>query len=95
MYEQAKGKDGRKAKQKEEVELSIYDAINTLVAHGHSKEEILRNYSREEISVFYSKCVSLDARSKADFIESVLAGIGGAFGGGKKIEKLLKDLRKI
>ena len=74
--------------------MSIYEAINVLIAHGHSKEDILKNYSKEEITMFYEKCVKYDRMQKADFIESVLAGIGGAFGGGKKIEKLLKEMRK-
>ena len=65
-----------------------------LIAHGHDKETILRTYSREELALFYEKCIKLDMRQKADFIESVLAGIGGAFGGGKKVEKLLADMRK-
>ena len=93
MYEQAKGEDRKKPK-KNEIEVSLYDAINTLVAHGHDKETILRTYSKDEITIFYNKCISLDSRNKADFIESVLAGIGGAFGGSKKVEKLLSELRK-
>ena len=74
--------------------MTLFDAINTLIAHGHDKEKILRTYSKEEVSLFYEKCIKYDMRNKADFIESVLAGIGGAFGGGNKIEKLLSDLRK-
>ena len=93
MYEQAKTPDNKREVKKGEVEVSLYDAINTLVAHGHNKDDILRNYSKDEISIFYDRCISLDLRNKADFIESVLAGIGGAFGGGKKVEKLLKELR--
>jgi len=33
-------------------------------------------------------------RHNADYIESVIVGISGAFGGSKKIEKLLADMRK-
>lgn len=33
-------------------------------------------------------------RHNADFIEAVIVGIGGAFGGSKKVEKLLSDMRK-
>lgn len=33
-------------------------------------------------------------RHNADFIESVIVGISGAFGGNKKVEKLLTDMRK-
>lgn len=54
----------------------------------------MRTYSREEISIFYEKCLRYDMRQKADFVESVLMGIGGAFGGGKKVEKILTDMRK-
>jgi len=95
MYEQAKGEAGKeKNYKKDEVEVSLYEAINTLISHGHDKETILRTYSKDEISLFYEKCLKYDMSKKADFIEGVLAGIGGAFGGGKKIEKLLKDMRK-
>lgn len=74
--------------------MTLFDAINTLIAHGHDKDTILRTYSKEEISLYYEKCLKYDMRNKADFIESVLAGIGGAFGGGNKIEKLLTALRE-
>ena len=97
MYEQARGEDEEevpKKRKKDEVNVSLYEAINVLIAHGHDKETILRTYSREELALFYEKCIKMDMRQKADFIESVLAGIGGAFGGGKKVEKLLADMRK-
>ena len=96
MYEQAKGENAQeeKKRKKDEVEVSLFDAINTLIAHGHDKEKILKTYSKDEVSLFYEKCVKHDMRQKADFIEGVLAGIGGAFGGGKRVEKLLMDLRK-
>lgn len=95
MLEQAKGESRKeKARKKEEVEVSIYEAINLLVAHGHDKETILRTYSRDELTMFYEKCIKQDMRGKADFVEAVLMGIGGAFGGGKKIEKVLADMRK-
>ena len=54
----------------------------------------MHEYSKEEISVFYDKCVRYDLRQSASQIEAVMAGIGGAFGGGKKIEKLLKQMRE-
>lgn len=72
----------------------MFDVINVLVAHGHDKDKILRTYSREEVAIFYEKCLRYDMRQKADFVESVLMGIGGAFGGGKKVEKILTDMRK-
>ena len=94
MYQETKGKNNNKHKRNKEIEVSLYDAINTLIAHGHDKETILRTYSKEEICMFYEKCIKYDMRNKADSIESVLAGIGGAFGGGKQVEKLLIDMRK-
>ena len=100
MWEKATGKDeeasshSRKGRKEEEKEVSIYEIVNTLIAHGHKKEEILHNYSREEMTLFYEKCIKLDMRHNADFIESVIVGVGGAFGGGKKVEKLLAEMRK-
>ena len=44
--------------------------------------------------MFYDKCLRYDMRQSASQIEAVMAGIGGAFGGGKKIEKLLKQMRE-
>nr|DAE83028.1 MAG TPA: hypothetical protein [Caudoviricetes sp.] len=94
MLEQTKGENAKESIKKDEVEVTLYDAINTLVAHGHNKEEVIRTYSREEITLFYEKCIKFDRRSNADFIESVMVGIAGAFGGNKKIPKLLEDMRK-
>ena len=94
MLEQTKGESAKESIKKDEVEVTLYDAINTLVAHGHNKEEVIRTYSREEITLFYEKCIKFDRRSNADFIESVMVGIAGAFGGNKKIPKLLEDMRK-
>lgn len=94
MLEQTKGENAKESIKKDEVEVTLYDAINTLVAHGHNKEEVIRTYSREEIALFYEKCIKFDRRSNADFIESVMVGIAGAFGGNKKIPKLLEDMRK-
>lgn len=94
MLEQTRGEEQKEKLKKDEVEVSLYDAINTLVAHGHDKEKIIRTYSKEEITMFYEKCIKFDRRSSADFIESVMVGIAGAFGGNKKIPKLLEDMRK-
>lgn len=94
MLEQTRGEEAKERPQKGEVDITLYDAINTLVAHGHDKEEIIRTYSKEEITMFYEKCIKYDRRSNADFIESVMVGIAGAFGGNKKIPKLLEDMRK-
>lgn len=94
MLEQTRGEEAKERPQKGEVDITLYDAINTLVAHGHDKEEIIRTYSKEEITMFYEKCIKYDRRSNADFIEGVMVGIAGAFGGNKKIPKLLEDMRK-
>jgi hypothetical protein len=66
-----------------------------LIAHGHNKDEILKNYSKEEITMFYEKCVKLDMRNNANFIENVIISVGGAFGGGKQVEKLLAKMRDV
>ena len=52
MYEQAKGENAQeeKKRKKDEVEVSLFDAINTLIAHGHDKEKILKiEYLQSEI----------------------------------------------
>ena len=55
----------------------------------------MREYSREEIAIFYERCVKQDRRHTADFIDAVGLGIGMAFGGsGKKIQKIVEDLRE-
>ena len=94
MWEKANGKDG-KAKSEDEEEVSLYDTINVLIAHGHNKDEILKNYSKEEITMFYEKCVKLDMWNNANFIENVIISVGGAFGGGKQVEKLLAKMRDV
>ena len=56
---------------------------------------MLREYSREEITIFYERCIKHDMRHTADFIDAVGLGIGMAFGGsGKKIQKIVEDMRK-
>jgi hypothetical protein len=68
--------------------------MQVLIEHGHNKNDIINSYSREELALFYEKCIKQDMRHNADFIEAVMAGIGGAFGGGNKITKLTRDMRK-
>lgn len=92
MWEKATGED--EEAHKDEKEASIYEVINTLVAHGHDKEKIIREYSKEEITLFYEKCTKFDMRRDASFIEAVMIGIGGAFGGGRKIENLLTKMKE-
>lgn len=62
--------------------------------HGHDKDKILREYSREELSLFYEKCIKQEMRQQAGFAEMVALGIGAAFGGGKKIDKVLKQMKE-
>lgn len=93
MWQKATGEDG-KGTDKDEEEISLYEVINTLIAHGHSKDEILKNYSREEITLFYEKCIKYDMRNNADDIQNVAIAVSSLFGGGKQIEKILTDMRK-
>lgn len=65
-----------------------------LIEHGHDKEKILRTYSKEEIAMFYDKCIRQDMKHDADFASAVMLGIAGSFGGGKKVQKILDDMRK-
>ena len=55
----------------------------------------MHKYSKDEIEICYEKCIKQDTAKNADFIESVMAGIGGAFGGGKEIQKLLDTMRDV
>lgn len=68
--------------------------LQVLVEHGHDKNKVLNEYSRDEAVLFFEKCVKQDMRRKADDIEGVMVGIGGAFGGGKHIKKILESLRE-
>lgn len=65
-----------------------------MIEHGHNKYDILNEYSREEVAIFYEKCVKEDILKNADFIEDVMAAIGGTFGNSKKVIKLLQDMKK-
>ena len=68
--------------------------MQVLIEHGHDKNKVLREYSRDEITIFYEKCIKQDMRHTADFIDAVGLGIGMAFGGsGKKIQKIVEDMR--
>lgn len=99
MLEKAKDNDTetgsvRASKDEEKGKISIYEALQVLIEHGHNKDEILYKYSREELALFYEKCARTDTLKDARFIEGVIAGIGGAFGGGKEVTKMLKEMRK-
>ena len=99
MYEQAQKGDSeyeaeKKGNKKGEVRVSLYEALQVLIEHGHNKEEILRNYSKEELALFYEKCVKQDMRHNADFIEAVTCGIGASFGGAKQVTKMIEEMRK-
>lgn len=45
------------------------------------------------VALFYEKCVREDMRRQADFIEGVAAAIGGAFGGMKKLDGAIRQMR--
>ena len=68
-----------------------------MIAHGHgTKEYILNNYSKEDITMFYEQCIKHDMRGTADFSTGVSLGIATAFGGSgaKKVAKIIEDMRK-
>ena len=66
-----------------------------MIAHGHgTKDFILNNYSKDDITVFYEKCLKTDMRSTADFVTGVSLGIASSFGEGKKVNKIVEELRK-
>lgn len=68
--------------------------MQKLTANGHRKAEILHEYSVPEIQILYEKIIKMELNQRADFIEGVIAGVGGCFGGYKEVEKVIKDLRK-
>ena len=56
---------------------------------------MLKEYTKEEITIFFERCIKQDMRRTADFVDAVGLGIGMAFGGsGKKIQKIVEDMRK-
>ena len=65
-----------------------------MIEHGHDKDKILREYSKEEIALFYDKCIRQDMKHDADFANAVMLGIAGSFGGGKKVQKILDKMRE-
>ena len=44
--------------------------------------------------MFYEKCLKIDMRSTADFVTGVSLGIASSFGEGKKVNKIVEELRK-
>ena len=94
MYEQAKGDSTKTDKEKDKSKVSLFEALQVLIEHGHNKQQLLTEYSREELALFYEKCIRTDTLRDARFIEGVIAGIGGAFGGGKEVKNLLKKMRE-
>lgn len=68
--------------------------LETLIEHGHDKDKILYEYSREEALLFYEKCVKQDMRKQADSIEALMVGVGALFGGSKKVTKALEKMRE-
>ena len=99
MFEQAQKGDSeyeaeKKGNKKGVVRVSLYEAFQVLIEHGHNKQDLLHEYSREELALFYEKCIKQDMRHSADFAESVVLGIGLAFSGDKKAVKVLEEMRK-
>lgn len=47
-----------------------------------------------EVGILYEKVLIDEMKKRADDIENTMAAIGGCFGGGKEIEKLVKSLRE-
>lgn len=43
--------------------------------------------------MLYEYCIKSDMKKNADIIEYTAVAIGAAFGGGKKVEKVIKELR--
>lgn len=56
---------------------------------------ILHEYSMPEVKLFYEKIIAEEMFEQADFIEGVVAGIGGAFGDYDKIATMLQKMRQI
>ena len=83
-----------KGKDNEETGASPYEVIQTLVENGHDKDKIFNEYSVEEVELFYQKCIKNKMRGNADFIESIIAGIGASFGGSKEVKKVINKLRE-
>lgn len=64
-----------------------------MISHGHDRRAVLYEYSAAMVALFYEKAVLEDLRKRADFIEDVAAAIGGAFGGMKKLDGALRQMR--
>ncbi len=55
----------------------------------------MTEYSLPEIRLLFEKVQAEEYASRADFIEDVVAGIGGAFGGFDDLKPMLRELRGI
>jgi hypothetical protein len=53
----------------------------------------MTEYSLPEIRLLFEKVQAEEYAARADFIEDVVAGIGGAFGGFDDLKPMLKELR--
>lgn len=62
--------------------------FSKLVSNGHRKEDILYEYSLPEVKLLYEKIILEELMQRADFIEDVIAGIGGALGGKNSFREL-------
>ena len=71
--------------------MSAGDVVQLLLSHGHSRHDILYEYTAGEVSLYVEKCIREDMRREADRILAVQAGINGAFGA--NLDALQKQLR--
>lgn len=67
--------------------------VQKLIGSGHKRHEILNVYSMPEVRIFYEKIVRQEMQRQADYIEAVMAGIGGSFGGGDEVTNMVRELR--
>ncbi len=53
----------------------------------------MEEYSMAEVRLFYEKIICEEMNDQANFIEGVVAGISGAFGGYDELKPMLKQMR--
>lgn len=55
----------------------------------------MEEYSMAEVRLFYEKVVYEELNKQANFIEGVVTGISGAFGGYDELKPMLKQMRQF
>ena len=58
------------------------------ISATETKDDVLYEYSLPEVKLLYKKIIQEKLAQRADFIEDVIAGIGGALGGKKAFREL-------